>query len=635
VSGPDGADAALGLDEGWDEEPTDSSTGNQDAAALAAADLAAKEQAVEAAAHALQEAEAAWKTSATPDAMRAKTQAKLALQQARRKAGLATVSTANVEETPPTREGRRTLVARAAVAAVSVGKQKAKPDSEVPGRPPFEKRLVKISDLIRDLQVREKTDPATVEAYAERMSFGDKFPPPVVFEDANGELLPAGGNNTNEAALLNKSEYYECEIRKGDRQEATLFAVSANAKHGLPMNGADKRRAVMMVLNLPGWADKSDAMVAERCGVSDRFVAGVKKDAGIVNSTSLGKDGKIRRKPTKKPAAATPNGSESKSDSTEKPAEQDTQGATPPAPTPNGSELAPAGAHGGTEGEGTPNKDEAERNKADAERPEAKNTAAGAGEPKNGGDNDGQTDDNEAENQYGGEGGERWDEDDEDDEDAEDGDDEDDEDGDGDGDGDGDEDAANNSNTHDDEVEMKKKNDDARAKAKARGQAGARAKAAAKAKKRAAHAASVRAESAGDVTPDDPRVTAVISLSRDYLKALANLLPEVSPLHLAKLARELDLGDPMDACILVYRARIHGELQQIRATCGTLLEGIEDRGEENSLRDQISDLAEEAEEWPKSWIVGATHFQAEVNLLREWLAEILAEVKAAEGGASE
>jgi hypothetical protein len=52
-----------------------------------------------------------------------------------------------------------------------------------------------------------------------------------------------------------------------------LYAVGANASHGLKRTNRDKRNAVLVLLKDPEWQGWSDREIARRCVVSPHTVA--------------------------------------------------------------------------------------------------------------------------------------------------------------------------------------------------------------------------------------------------------------------------------------------------------------------------------------------------------------------------
>jgi hypothetical protein len=62
------------------------------------------------------------------------------------------------------------------------------------------------------------------------------------------------------------------DVRKGSRRDAILYAVGANEGHGLRRTPADKRKAVLTLLEDPEWSKWSSNAIAKACKVGHRFV---------------------------------------------------------------------------------------------------------------------------------------------------------------------------------------------------------------------------------------------------------------------------------------------------------------------------------------------------------------------------
>jgi hypothetical protein len=166
-------------------------------------------------------------------------------------------------------------------------------------------------------QPRVELSLKTVARYSEAMKGGDKFPPVVVFHDGSSYWLADGFHRIHSARDAGASTV-DAEIRSGTKRDAILYAVGANMAHdkaGRPRSNEDKRQAVAMLLSDEEWAAKSDRWIAERCHVSDKTVAVVRREVeprkSAVASPSeppprLGKDGKARKLPAPKPPAASP-----------------------------------------------------------------------------------------------------------------------------------------------------------------------------------------------------------------------------------------------------------------------------------------------------------------------------------------
>lgn len=89
------------------------------------------------------------------------------------------------------------------------------------------------------------------------------------------------------------------------RQDALKHALAANIQHGQRRTNADKRRCVEVAL--VEFSTLSSRAIAELCGVSHRFVDGIRPQvATVATSTRIGRDGKpqaAKRTPKAKDAA--------------------------------------------------------------------------------------------------------------------------------------------------------------------------------------------------------------------------------------------------------------------------------------------------------------------------------------------
>ena len=121
-------------------------------------------------------------------------------------------------------------------------------------------------------------DETRLQDYAERMIAGDDFPPVVVFESGGVFRLADGFHRVAAAEVAGLAEL-PARVLQGDRRAALLYAVGANADHGLDRTPEDKDRAVRAMLDDPEWGVWSDSEIARRCRVSQPFVGKVR---GIV-----------------------------------------------------------------------------------------------------------------------------------------------------------------------------------------------------------------------------------------------------------------------------------------------------------------------------------------------------------------
>ena len=132
-------------------------------------------------------------------------------------------------------------------------------------------------------QSRAKIDENVVAEYADSMKDGASFPPAVVFHDG-AEYFLADGFHRYFSAKKCGSPGLACDVREGTLRDAILFSFSANGTHGLRRTAADKRKAVMAMLEDIEWQDWSDREIARQCCVSHPFVAAIRKEIGADKS---------------------------------------------------------------------------------------------------------------------------------------------------------------------------------------------------------------------------------------------------------------------------------------------------------------------------------------------------------------
>lgn len=155
----------------------------------------------------------------------------------------------------------------------------AKRPAKVPAAPAVRIETIPISRIALDpaLQMRVATSEEIIEQYAEAIADGIAFPPVTVFRIDGEPYLVDGWHRflaTDRAGLAEIT----CEVREGDRDDATLYAVGANATHGHRRSNADKRRAVETLLHSPKWSTWSNVEIAKTCGVAESYVRKIKAD---------------------------------------------------------------------------------------------------------------------------------------------------------------------------------------------------------------------------------------------------------------------------------------------------------------------------------------------------------------------
>lgn len=125
------------------------------------------------------------------------------------------------------------------------------------------------------LQTRVGIDMATVEEYKEALLSGAEFPPIVVFFDKLYYYL-ADGWHRYEAYAAARIDGIPATVYEGSRRDAQLYALGANASHGLRRTNEDKRRAVELMLEDDEWRQWSAREIARVCRVSHDLVARVR-----------------------------------------------------------------------------------------------------------------------------------------------------------------------------------------------------------------------------------------------------------------------------------------------------------------------------------------------------------------------
>lgn len=131
-----------------------------------------------------------------------------------------------------------------------------------------------------EIQPRQHLNQDVVTEYAEAMRRGDQFPPVIVFYDGTNHWL-ADGFHRVKAKLSIGGCHILIKLIPGTRREAFLYAVGANATHGLQRTNADKRRAAERLLRDDEWSQWSDREIARRCGVSHETVRGLRNALSV------------------------------------------------------------------------------------------------------------------------------------------------------------------------------------------------------------------------------------------------------------------------------------------------------------------------------------------------------------------
>lgn len=138
--------------------------------------------------------------------------------------------------------------------------------------------MLEIRRIRRDggTQPRESIDYGVVDDYAEAMQAGVILPAVTVYYDGATYWL-ADGFHRVEAALKLERESIDAEVKQGTRRDAQWHSFGANKTHGLRRAKGDAKRAIEKILLDEEWAKTPQTKIAEHVGVSQPYVAEIKR----------------------------------------------------------------------------------------------------------------------------------------------------------------------------------------------------------------------------------------------------------------------------------------------------------------------------------------------------------------------
>lgn len=127
-------------------------------------------------------------------------------------------------------------------------------------------------------QSRANINDAVVVEYAEKYAeerehevIENPMPPVTVFWDQSDYWLADGFQRVAALESLGCNQV-DALVINGTLRDAILYSVGANASHGLRRTNADKRKAVMTLLEDEEWSQWSDLEISRECHVSNHFV---------------------------------------------------------------------------------------------------------------------------------------------------------------------------------------------------------------------------------------------------------------------------------------------------------------------------------------------------------------------------
>lgn len=168
-------------------------------------------------------------------------------------------------------------------------------------------KVLNLGALVLDpkLQSRTEINEQTIEDYSEAIKRGDEFPPVLVYFDGVHYYLTDGYHRYHGHKHAGKAGI-TCEIVNGTFRDAVLRATSVNSRHGMRRTNADKRKAVMTLIEDLEWDAWSNSEMAAHCSVSISFVADLRSSAGktsdvVKYKTATGKVMEKKKAPGRTP----------------------------------------------------------------------------------------------------------------------------------------------------------------------------------------------------------------------------------------------------------------------------------------------------------------------------------------------
>lgn len=169
-------------------------------------------------------------------------------------------------------------------------------------------KVLNIGAIVMDerLQSRVEISEEVVSEYADAISDGAEFPPVLVYFDSINYYLTDGYHRLLAHKRAEKVSIL-CDVLPGSITDAIFHSTGVNARHGMRRTYADKRKAVMTLLDDFEWERMSNTDIAKHCHVSPSFVSDLRKSVGkdtgdtVKYKTSTGKVMEKKKAPGRAP----------------------------------------------------------------------------------------------------------------------------------------------------------------------------------------------------------------------------------------------------------------------------------------------------------------------------------------------
>ena len=150
-------------------------------------------------------------------------------------------------------------------------------------------KILNIGVLVLEpkLQSRIEISEDAVAEYAEAIEGGDKFPPVLAYFDGIHYYLTDGYHRYHAHKRAGKASI-ECEVVNGTFRDAVFHSTSVNGSHGMRRTNADKRKAVMTLIEDFEWdQNMSSGEIAKHCRVSTSFVSNLRTATGTQSADTV------------------------------------------------------------------------------------------------------------------------------------------------------------------------------------------------------------------------------------------------------------------------------------------------------------------------------------------------------------
>lgn len=157
-------------------------------------------------------------------------------------------------------------------------------------------KVLNIGALVLDERLQSRTEiiEQNIAEFADDIKAGDEFPPVLVYFDGINYYLTDGYHRYHAHKRANKAGLL-CKVINGTIRDAILHSTSVNSDHGMRRTHADKRKAVMTMLDDIEWSLWSNSEIARHCKVSVPFVSNLRDSGGpseVKYKTASGKTAK-------------------------------------------------------------------------------------------------------------------------------------------------------------------------------------------------------------------------------------------------------------------------------------------------------------------------------------------------------